>query len=238
MAAKRARLDRFISQHSHFDKRQVRALLARGEVLVDGVIARDIQQQVDAFSHICVAGEVLQDRQPHYLMLHKPVGVVSATIDEQHRTVFDLLDEKVRSIEGLHIVGRLDLNSSGLILLSNDGRWSQQLTAPGSKVEKHYRVGLANPLEQGYIDAFAAGMYFEFEQITTQPARLDIIDAHTAEVWLTEGRYHQIKRMFGRFRNPVLSLHRCAIGDITLDQQLQPGQYRALTTSELQSHNN
>jgi 16S rRNA pseudouridine516 synthase len=164
-------------------------------------------------------------------MLHKPIGVVSATKDTQHQTVIDLLDCAAR--HELHIAGRLDLNSSGLLLLTNDSRWSDALMSPTQKVDKVYRVTLANPLTAEYIAAFAEGMYFGFEDIMTQPAKLVILTDHVAEVTLKEGKYHQIKRMFGRFRNPVVGLHRLSIGDIVLDAALAPGESRALTAVEV-----
>ncbi|WP_065187594.1 pseudouridine synthase [Shewanella woodyi] len=231
MESKRARLDRFISQHLKVNRKNVRLMLAKGQVRVDGELARDIDLIVDEFSHICVNDEVIQAKQASYIMLHKPVGVVSATVDDKHKTVIELLECDDRN--SLHIVGRLDLNTSGLLLLTNDGRWSKQLMDPEYKVGKLYRVELQNPLTVEYISAFAKGMYFEFEDITTLPAELEIVDSHTALVTLYEGRYHQIKRMFGRFRNPVVGLHRISVGQIVLDKTLASGQSRPLTPEEI-----
>ncbi|MBW8183442.1 pseudouridine synthase [Shewanella nanhaiensis] len=231
MESKRARLDRFISQHLKVNRKSVRLMLAKGQVRVDGELARDIDFIVDEFSHICVNDEVIQANQASYIMLHKPVGVVSATVDDKHKTVIELLECDNR--DSLHIVGRLDLNTSGLLLLTNDGRWSKKLMDPEYKVGKLYRVELQNPLTVEYISAFAKGMYFEFEDITTLPAELEIVDSHTALVTLYEGRYHQIKRMFGRFRNPVVGLHRISVGQIVLDKTLASGQSRPLTPEEI-----
>ncbi|MEZ9198297.1 pseudouridine synthase [Shewanella sp. 10N.286.54.B9] len=231
MQSKRARLDRFISATKGINRKHVRVLLAKGLVKVDGEIARDIDQIVDEFCHITLEGEVLQANEPSYLMLHKPVGVVSATVDDKHKTVIELLSHPGK--HQLHIVGRLDLNTSGLLLLTNDGRWSKRLMSPEHKVAKIYRVKLKNPIDESYIKAFHDGMYFEFEDITTLPAKLEIIDSHTALVTLMEGRYHQIKRMFGRFRNPVIGLHRISVGEIVLEPQLLVGQSRTLSTTEI-----
>ncbi|ABZ75516.1 pseudouridine synthase [Shewanella halifaxensis HAW-EB4] len=233
MESKRARLDRFISVKTGINKKYVRLLLAKGQVLVDGEIARDIDLIIDQFSHVSLDGQVLQANAPSYVMLYKPVGVVSATIDDKHKTVIDLLDREDK--HSLHIVGRLDLNTSGLLLLTNDGRWSKKLMSPQHKVDKVYRVTLKNPIDESYIVAFAAGMYFAFEDITTQPAKLEIVDDHTALVTLVEGRYHQIKRMFGRFRNPVIGLHRLSVGTIELGLQLAVGESRDLSESEIQN---
>ena len=232
MESKRARLDRFISQRLQINRKHVRLMLAKNQVSVDGELARDIDMIVDDFSHICVNGKSIQANQARYLMLHKPVGVVSATVDDKHKTVIDLLEQKDKA--SLHIVGRLDLNTSGLVLLTNDGRWSKRLMDPEHKVGKRYRVQLQNPLTVEYIAAFAQGMYFEFEDIMTLPAKLEIVDSHTALVTLYEGRYHQIKRMFGRFRNPVIGLHRLSVGEIVLDKALAVGDSRELTSAEIE----
>ena len=231
MESKRSRLDRFISVNTGVSKKNVRTLLAKGLVKVDGVIARDIDLIVDEFSHVMLEDRVLQANKASYVMLHKPVGVVSATVDDKHKTVIDLLDRADK--QNLHIVGRLDLNTSGLLLLTNDGRWSKKLMSPEHKVGKLYRVSLQNPIDESYIAAFANGMYFEYEDITTLPAMLEIVNEYTALVTLMEGRYHQIKRMFGRFRNPVVGLHRLSVGAITLDEKLLPGESRELTVDEV-----
>lgn len=231
MQSKRKRLDRFMSVRVGVNRRDVRLILAQGRVLVDGCVATAINQVIDKFSHVTLDDQILQENSPCYVMMNKPVGVVSATKDKQHKTVVDLLDRTDRT--SLHIVGRLDFNSSGLLLLSNDGRWSRHLSTPERKVSKLYRVTLEKPITQDYIQAFAKGMYFAYEGITTRPAKLDIISDHVAEVSLVEGRYHQIKRMFGRFRNPVVKLHRIAVGNLLLDLALAPGQCRKLTEREV-----
>lgn len=211
--------------------------LAQSKVIVDGELVQDGERIVHKFSHIKVDGKVLQQNTPRYIMLHKPIGVVCATKDEQHQTVIDLLSTQYEKevCEALHIVGRLDLNTSGLVLLTNDSRWSSQVTSPEEKVEKRYLVTLKNELSTEYIAAFAQGMYFEYEDITTLPAKLCLVSSYVADVSLIEGRYHQIKRMFGRFRNPVVALHRYSIGKITLDDSLPAGESRDLSAEEVQT---
>ena len=215
MQSKRARLDRFVSGVVGINRRDVRPMLAQKRVLVDGCVATDINQVIGEFSHVMLDHRVLQANTPSYVMLNKPAGVVSATKDVRHKTVIDLLDRSDR--ENLHIVGRLDFNSSGLLLLTNDGQWSRHLTTPEKNIAKLYRVTLEKPITEDYVHAFAEGMYFSYENITTLPAKLNILSDFVAEVSLVEGRYHQIKRMFGRFQNPVLTLHRIAIGNLPLD---------------------
>jgi 16S rRNA pseudouridine516 synthase len=164
-------------------------------------------------------------------MLNKPAGVVSATVDTQHTTVIDLLTEDYRA--ELHIVGRLDFNATGLMLLTNDGQWSQSISQPARKLLKRYRVIVENPLTPEYVSEFQRGMYFAYEDITTRPAELTILSDYSAEVGLVEGRYHQLKRMFGHFDNKVLSIHRIAVGPLHLDERLLAGKSRELTAVEL-----
>ena len=209
----------------------MRLLLAQGRVEVDGGRASDVGHIITAFSHVSVDGKISQNRVRQYLMLNKPAGVVSATVDTQHTTVIDLLTEEYRA--ELHIVGRLDFDSTGLVLLTNDGRWSQKISQPGSKLIKRYRVTVENPLTPEYVSEFQRGMYFSYEDITTRPAELTILSDYSAEVGLVEGRYHQLKRMFGRFDNKVLSIHRIAVGVLQLDDQLLAGQSRDLTVAEV-----
>lgn len=263
MESKRARLDRFLWQklNSHelknslepksspelsshqqnsrhepnMSRKSLRLVVAQGRVRLNGEVTNDVAALVDEFTHVEFDGKVLQDNQPYYLMLHKPVGVVSATTDEQHQTVIDLIDKPYA--KQLHIVGRLDLNTSGLVLLTNDGRWSRQLTSPTSKVNKCYCVTLADPITGDniakYCDGFAKGFYFEYEDITTAPATLEVVGTHQAKVTLTEGKYHQIKRMFGRYQNRVVGLHRESIGGLELDVNLRAGESRELTRDEI-----
>jgi len=241
MSISRGRLDRFISQHCQINRRNVRLMIAQKRIQVDELVAISVDQQVDKFSKIILDEKVIQDNSALYLMLHKPSGVVSATIDKEHKTVIDLISHELINKEqakSLHIVGRLDLNTSGLILLTNDSRWSERLTHPEKKVAKRYRVTLGNQVmidqQQTYIDAFERGMYFAFENLTTKPAQLLFLSGNVAELTLTEGRYHQIKRMFGRFQNPVIALHRYSIGSLGLTDDLAVGESRLLTMEQVE----
>ena len=232
MKSTRSRLDRFISQELCIKKQDVRLLIAQNRVQVDNKKALSVDQIISNFSRVEVDGQLLQCNTPHYIMINKPINVVSATKDAQHKTVIDLLPFTFK--HDLHIVGRLDLKSTGLLLLTNDSRWSRQLMSPESKVSKQYRVTLEETVTADYVEAFEKGMYFSYEDITTRPVKLKIISNHVAELELTEGRYHQIKRMFGRFRNPVLELHRFAIGNLSLDANLASGESRLLSKTEME----
>ena len=227
------RVDRFLSNLPRFNRQQVRLLLVQGRVQVDGEPVHDSHHPVSEFSQVVVDGQVLQTgRPPRYFMLHKPMGCVSATSDPQHPTVLDLLDEPDK--QRLHIAGRLDFNTSGLLLITDDGQWSRRLTQPGSKLPKVYHVQTEQPIAGHYAETFANGIYFAFEDLTTLPAQLTLLGSHSARLTLVEGRYHQVKRMFGFFQNKVLRLHRERIGEIVLDPQLAPGQYRPLSAEEIQ----
>lgn len=211
---------------------KARALIVAGRVSVNGLPTRRIDLEIDRFTLVDLDGIPLRtpERQLH-LMLHKPAGVLSATSDPVHRTVIDLIDDPDRHT--LHLVGRLDRNTSGLILLTNDGNWSKPLMAPETKVPKVYLVETRDPIPASAVDAFAAGFHFHTEDLTTRPAALEILGDRQARLTLHEGRYHQIKRMFHRIGNRVVKLHRERIGAISLPPDLGPGKWRMLTKEEI-----
>lgn len=226
------KLDRFIAKHRFLGRAEAHRQITAGHVRVDGRVIVDNQHEVDRFMQVEMAGELVQQaRRALYLMLHKPAGVVSATRDAEHRTVIDLIDDPDKTT--LHIAGRLDRASTGLLLLTNDGRWSKRLMDASSKVAKTYLVEVDADIPPDAVDCFAAGMEFQPEGITTQPAALTLLGPRRARVVLHEGRHHQIKRMFGRVGCFVTSLHRESIGGLALPDDLAPGMWRALTTAEM-----
>lgn len=225
------RLDRFLTQQTRQSSRQVRQFLLAGRVCVDDVVTRDGSLKMGPMLRITLDGRVLQAGQAKYFMLHKPVGVVSATKDTKHRTVTDLFAAEVRN--DLHIAGRLDLNTTGLMLLTNDGRWSRRVTQPETRIPKVYLVQTEDPIETRYAEVFRQGIHFAYEGLTTLPAELSLLSSHSARLTLFEGRYHQVKRMFGYFDNKVIGLHREKIGGLILDPKLQPGEYRQLSAEEV-----
>jgi 16S rRNA pseudouridine516 synthase len=228
------KLDRFLAKHDSMGRNQARQLVVALQVKVNGCITTRIDQEVDRFSQVEINGVVIQKAvRLIHLMLNKPIGVVSATSDAEHRTVVDLIDDPDR--DTLHLVGRLDRNTSGLMLLTNDGRWSKALMAPTCKVSKVYRVETRDPIPANAVDAFAKGFYFHTEDLTTLPAELTILGERLARLTLHEGRYHQVKRMFHRIGNRVIALHRERIGAIELPADLAAGQWRSLTKGEIVS---
>lgn len=226
------KLDRLIARHRWLGRRRAHELIAAGSVRVDGVVVADGQHEVDRFMRVLLDDEIVQEAATLlHVMLHKPSGHVSATRDAEHPTVLDLIEHEDK--ESLHIAGRLDRGSTGLLLLTNDGRWSKRLMDARAHVSKVYLVGTASPLRDADVTAFAAGFHLLPEDAVTLPARLEILGEREARVTLREGRHHQIKRMFGRLGNRVLRLHRERIGGLSLPDDLAPGQWRHLTREEI-----
>ena len=226
------RVDRFLSNLPQFNRQQVRLLMIEKRIQVDGQVISDPRHEINAFSRIELDENILQAGKPaRYFMLHKPQGCVSATRDAEHPTVLDLLNEPDK--HDLHIAGRLDFNTSGLLLITNDGHWSRHVTQPQTKMPKVYYVETEQEITDAYISKFREGVYFAFEDLTTQPAGLELLGPFSARLSIVEGRYHQVKRMFGFFDNKVMRLHRESIGPLVLDSQLAPGEYRALSEQEV-----
>lgn len=168
------RVDRFLSNLPRFNRQQVRLLLVAKRIRIDGQVVSDPHAEVREFSRVELDDEVLQaGKPPRYFMLHKPMGCVSATRDPEHRTVLDLLDEPDK--HELHIAGRLDYNTTGLLILTNDGSWSRRLTQPQTKLPKCYYVETEQDIGPEYAETFAQGLYFAFEDLTTLPAELQIL---------------------------------------------------------------
>ncbi len=228
------KLDRLLAKHNSMGRNRARCCVVERRVMVDGQTATRIDLEVDRFSRVELDGvPVHEPERLLHLMLHKPVGVLSATRDAQHRTVIDLIDDPDKHT--LHLCGRLDRGTSGLVLLTNDGRWSKALMNPERKVPKVYLVETRDPIPHETISAFARGFHFHTEDLTTRPASLEILDERKARLTLVEGRYHQIKRMFHRTGNRVTALHRESIGGIILPAGLEPGGWRHLSREEIET---
>lgn len=224
------RLDRFLIRRGTHSGKDVTRMLADDRVLVDGEIETNGLRKIDRFSRIELDGEILQNEEAIYLILNKPAGYLSATTDPLHPTVIDLIDHPLRG--ELHLAGRLDRASTGLLLLTNDGRWSKRVTEPVEEISKIYRVTTRDAISPETAAIFAAGIYFAYEDLTTRPAVLEILCDREALLTIHEGRYHQVKRMFHAVGNQVLALHRERIGPLTLDG-LAPGTFRNLTMGEV-----
>ncbi|MCX2832658.1 16S rRNA pseudouridine(516) synthase RsuA [Microbulbifer thermotolerans] len=227
------RLDKAVSQVTDLSRSDVKRAAKAGRISVNGDIVTDPSSKVVETDTLCLDGEPLLEPGPRYLMLHKPRGCVSATKDSEHPTVLDLIDEPNK--HKLHIAGRLDIDTTGLLLLTGDGQWSHKVTSPRHHCDKTYYAHLAERIDESAVEKFAKGIWLENEKKRTKPATLEILFANEVRVTISEGRYHQVKRMFAALGNRVLELHRERIGDIVLDETLQEGEYRPLTPEEIAS---
>lgn len=182
---------------------------------------------------VTLDGQILIPPSPRYLMLHKPMGYVCATRDSVHPTVIDLIE--LPNKHSLQIAGRLDIDTTGLVLLTDDGQWNHRVTAPNSQCVKCYVCETADPIAPEAVELFAAGVQLHGEKNLTRPAHLELVGEKMARIQIHEGKYHQVKRMFAAIGNRIVRLHRESIGAITLDSNLNPGDHRPLTPAEIKS---
>lgn len=225
------RLDKIISATGKKSRREVREMVRQGRVLVDGKPAPAADMKVDPQTAvILIDGEPLGYEKFTYVMLHKPAGVLTATEDRRQETVLDLLPPELRR-RALSPVGRLDKDTEGLLLLTNDGQLAHRLLSPKSHVDKVYYARVDGALEPGDIAAFAAGMTLG-DGLECLPAGLEILSPTEALVTLREGKFHQVKRMLAARGKPVLYLKRLSMGRLRLDPALAPGAWRMLTEEE------
>lgn len=228
------RLDKFLSQQLGISRALVARELRAKRVTVDGEVVKSGAIKLTPEQEVAFDGNPLQQQNgPRYFMLNKPQGYVCSTDDPDHPTVLYFLDEPVA--HKLHAAGRLDIDTTGLVLMTDDGQWSHRITSPRHHCEKTYLVDLESPVAQDTAERFAKGVQLHNEKDLTQPAQLEVITPTQVRLTISEGRYHQVKRMFAAVGNHVVGLHRERIGAITLDDDLAPGEYRALTEEEIAS---
>ncbi len=223
------RLDKLLSNLGVASRAGCRELLKAGRVQVDGQTVRDGAAQVSEKAAVLLDGTALDTRLARHLMLFKPAGVLTAAEDGRQQTVMDLLPGVYRSC-GCMPVGRLDKDTTGLLVLTTDGELAHRLIAPGRHVDKVYEAVVDGVLDEGDAAAFAAGI--PLKDFTALPAKLEVLAENRARVTVQEGKYHQVKRMFGARGKPVLALHRASFGPLQLDETLCPGQFRELTGEE------
>lgn len=228
------RLDKFLTMQGRYTRAQAKALVRQGRVIVDGVTAADGGMAIDPTQcAVLLDGEQIAYCDQLHLMLNKPAGVLTAANDPRHRTVMDLLPPYCAALSCMPI-GRLDLDTQGLLLLTTDGTLAHRLLAPKRGVEKIYEAQLDGRLGPQDVEAFAAGV--ALHDFTARPARLEILPpGDRARVTVCEGKYHQVKRMFQARGRTVLALKRLSFGGVTLDASLAPGQWRELTEQELRT---
>jgi len=229
------RLDKLLSNAGYGSRKEIKQLLRGGIVTVDGIIASRPETKVDTdVQTVLFNGESVFAESVQYYMMNKPAGVISATYDENEETVLDLLGDEVDSWT-LFPVGRLDKDTVGLLLLTNDGAFAHRALSPQRHVAKTYRATVIGTLTDADVAAFEKGVALE-DGYTCKPAILRILSAgekSEAEVVITEGKYHQVKRMFAACGKTVIYLQRIAFGGLTLDSSLAEGEYRALTADEI-----
>lgn len=225
------RLDKFIANTSPLSRSEVKRALHKDRITVDGVAERDGGIHIGPQQTIALDGEVLRWPGPRYFMLNKPEGYVCATSDSEHPIVLDLLNEPNQAT--LQIAGRLDIDTTGLVLITDDGQWNHRVTSPRSHCDKVYHVTLADDICAEAEARLSEGLMLDGEAKPTLPAHLQRLAAKQARLTIKEGKYHQVKRMFAALGNRVIGLHREQIGEIILDPNLSPGEYRPLTPAEI-----
>lgn len=225
------RLDKFFTSTGILSRKECAIELKRCNVTVDGVVVKRPDIKIDPQQNVVTyKGEVISYKQFYYVMLNKPQGYVSATEDEEETTVLKLLPENLQKLK-LFPCGRLDKDTTGLIILTNDGVNAHRLLSPTKHVEKQYYFECADPLSMDFITIFEQGVTLK-DGYTTKPSKLFLITPTSGYITLTEGKYHQIKRMFGAVGNKITVLKRMTFGQIKLDPSLQEGQWRYLNQEE------
>lgn len=230
---KQMRLDKYLTETRGMTRSEAKQYLKKGRVTVDGTIEKKPERKIDPENAtVLVDGELCRYAQFHYFMLNKPQGVVSATEDFKERTVLDLIKEPVKD---LFPVGRLDKDTEGLLLLTNDGVLAHELLSPKKHVEKCYYAVLDGPVGETEQEQFEQGLDIGDEKLTL-PAKLEPLSDGKNGVYITvcEGRFHQVKRMVKAVGREVLFLKRMSMGSLQLDLELKTGSYRELTREEVE----
>lgn len=225
------RLDKLLSNASNLTRSQASKAIRQGDVTVDGVVAEKGTVKVTDDNQVIYLGTAISTPKLRYYMLNKPMGCVSANKDKNSLTVFDHL--LVPRRDQLHVAGRLDKDTTGLIIATDDGKWSHRLTSPKHEHTKRYRVLLAEEITPEAKQQLEQGIMLEGEKKVTKPAKVVVLEPKIINLNITEGRYHQVKRMLLAVGNEVLELHREAVGHIELDPELQAGAWRHLSPQEI-----
>ena len=223
------RLDKFICKSTDLSRTEATILLREGRVIVNDEVITNEATQVHENNSITLDGQVLTPRPSRYIMMHKPLNTVCSNVDDSYPSLFRYID--IDNVSNLHIAGRLDADTTGLVLITDDGRWSFNIIRPTKQCEKVYRVSLRDPIADDVASKFEHGVQLQGEKSLTLPAKLHIVNAKEVLLTITEGKFHQVKRMFASVGNRVVALHRQKIGGISLDIEI--GQWRYLRDDEI-----
>ena len=223
------RLDRFICKSTELTKNEALRVIHAGEVVVNNTVTVNEAVQVHEDNTITLDGQRLKARNFRYIMMHKPPDTICSNIDEAYPSIFNYID--IDKASELHIVGRLDADTTGLVIITDDGRWSFSIISPDRMCEKVYRVGLRDGIADDVALKFKNGVWLQGEKQRTLPAELIVVSPKEVLLTITQGKFHQVKRMFAAVGNRVISLHRERIGGICLD--IDVGQWRYLTVDEV-----
>jgi len=226
------RLDKIINDCLLVGRKQAKTIIKDGRVSVNGAVVTNSDTKADPeLDQICFDGETLFYQEFHYFVMNKPAGVLSATEDKSQRTIIDLLPDEVDKRK-LFPVGRLDKDTTGLIFITDDGDFAHQMTSPKKDISKVYEAQVDGKLDENAIELFASGIVLK-DGYRCKPAQLEIVDENHCRVTVTEGKYHQVKRMLASVGNPVISLKRVQIGDFRLDDSLKSGEFREISKNDL-----
>lgn len=224
------RIDKFICKSTELTRTEAKKVLKSGEVRVNGAVIKNPATQVHENNTIDIDGQILTARTSRYIMVHKPLDTICSNVDEVYPSILNYVD--VDKVSDLHIAGRLDADTTGLVIVTDDGRWSHNIISPNKECAKTYRVWLRNPIDVSAIDKFKVGVQLQGETGLTKPGILDIVETQEVLLTITEGKYHQVKRMFAAIGNKVVGLHRERIGCVEL-ADLPLGEWRYLTEEEV-----
>lgn len=225
------RLDKFISECFELSRSLVSKEIRNKHVSVNGVIIRDPSFKVTVGDKVKLNEIETEVFDKLYFMFNKPKGCVCANEDSNYPIIFSYINEF--GIKSCHSVGRLDLDTTGLILITNDGQWSHRISSPKHNFGKTYKVELENEITQEQISKLENGILLTGEKNLTKPAIVDVLSSNEINLTIFEGKYHQVKRMMTSVGNNVINLHRLSIGDLYLDEDLLEGEYRLLTEDEI-----
>lgn len=227
------RLDKFICESTELTRSMAKKAMKQGEVTCNGEIVKDASYKVIEGIEVTLYGNPISVIGERYIMVHKPQDMICSTVDEVYPSVLNLLF--VDKLDSLHIAGRLDADTTGLVLITSDGQWSHKVTSPKKECPKTYFAELADAVDDSLVEQFVQGVELRGDDGgLTKPAQLEIIDSHNVRLTITEGKYHQVKRMFAAVGNKVVQLHRERVGALELGD-LEEGEWRYLTDEEVAS---